>query len=80
MLSHPSIATKERVVRRYDHEVRGGTVVRPFTGPQMDGPTDAAVLKPLGTWQHAQAFALSAGINPLLGKLRSVRHGRERGG
>ena len=69
LLSIPTIASKERVVRRYDHEVRGGTVVRPFTGPQLDGPSDAAVLKPLGTWEHGQAFALSAGINPLLGKV-----------
>ena len=68
MLSHPSVASKERIVRTYDHEVRGGTLVRPFAGPHMDGPTDAAVLKPIGTWSHDRAFALSAGINPLLGK------------
>ena len=68
MLSHPSIASKERIVRTYDHEVRGGTLVRPFIGPHMDGPADAAVLKPIGTWGHDRAFALSAGINPLLGK------------
>jgi phosphoribosylformylglycinamidine synthase II len=68
MLSHPSVASKERIVRTYDHEVRGGTLIRPFAGPHMDGPTDAAVLKPIGTWSHDRAFALSAGINPLLGK------------
>ena len=55
-------------MRTYDHEVRGGTLVRPFVGPEMDGPADAAVLKPLGTWHHDRAFALSVGINPLLGK------------
>jgi phosphoribosylformylglycinamidine synthase len=68
LLAHPSVASKEQVIRRYDHEVRGGTLVRPLTGPQMDGPSDAAVLKPLGTWQHNKAFALSVAINPLLGK------------
>jgi phosphoribosylformylglycinamidine synthase II len=68
MLAHPNIASKEAIIRRYDHEVRGGTLVRPLVGPQMDGPADAAVLKPLGTWHHDRAFALSAGINPLLGK------------
>ena len=68
MLSHPTVASKERIVRTYDHEVRGGTIVRPFVGPHMDGPADAAVLKPLGTWGHGRAFSLSAGINPLLGK------------
>jgi phosphoribosylformylglycinamidine synthase len=68
MLAHPSVASKEAIVRRYDHEVRGGTVVRPFTGPGMDGPADAAVLKPLGTSEHSRAFALAAGVNPLLGR------------
>jgi phosphoribosylformylglycinamidine synthase len=68
LLAQPSVASKEEIVRRYDHEVRGGTLVRPFAGPHMDGPTDAAVLKPLGTWQHNQAFALSVGVNPLLGR------------
>jgi len=68
LLAHPSVASKESIIRRYDHEVRGGTLVRPLIGPQMDGPSDAAVLKPLGTWQHDMAFALSVGINPLLGR------------
>jgi phosphoribosylformylglycinamidine synthase len=68
MLSHPTIASKEQIVRRYDHEVRGGTLVRPFGGPKMDGPNDAAVLKPLGTWEHEKAFALSVGINPQIGR------------
>ncbi|MCB9139317.1 MAG: phosphoribosylformylglycinamidine synthase subunit PurL [Caldilineaceae bacterium] len=67
LLRHPSVASKESIVRTYDHEVRGGTLVRPFTGPGMDGPTDAAVLKPLGTWAHDDAFVLSNGINPRLG-------------
>ena len=34
----------------------------------MAGPNDAAVLKPLLTWEHDRAFALSNGINPLLGR------------
>ncbi len=68
MLGHPTVASKERIVRTYDHEVRGGTLIRPFVGPHMDGPADAAVLKPIGTWNNDRAFALSVGINPLLGK------------
>jgi phosphoribosylformylglycinamidine synthase len=69
MLAYPTLASKERIVRRYDHEVRGGTIVRPFVGPCLDGPADAAVLKPLGTWSHGRGFVLSAGINPLLGRI-----------
>ncbi len=35
------------MVRRYDHEVQGGTVVKPFTGVDNDGPSDAAVVRPI---------------------------------
>ena len=66
LLAHPNVASRESIVRSYDHEVRGGTVVRPFAGPSADGPTDAAVLKPLGTWHHDRAVALAVGINPRL--------------
>lgn len=69
MLGHPSVASKEAIVRSYDHEVRGGTIVRPFVGPVLDGPADAAVLKPLGTWHHDRAFVLSNGVNPLIGRV-----------
>ena len=35
------------MVRRYDHEVQGGSVVKPFTGVNNDGPSDAAVVRPI---------------------------------
>jgi len=65
LLNHPNIATKEAIIRVYDHEVRGSTVIKPLTGPQHDGPSDAAVLKPLNTsgWR---GFTLANGINPIL--------------
>ena len=64
LLSHPNVCSREPIVRTYDHEVRGGTVVRPLVGPGADGPADAAVLKPLGTWEHDMAVALAVGISP----------------
>ena len=69
LLSHPTVASKEAIVRTYDHEVRGGTVGRPFVGVAADGPGDGAVLKPLGTWHHDAAVALAVGINPRIGRL-----------
>ena len=66
LLSHPNVCSREPIVRTYDHEVRGGTVVRPLVGPGADGPGDAAVLKPLGTWEHNMAVALAVGIAPRL--------------
>lgn len=47
LLGSLNICSKESVVRRYDHEVQGGSVVKPFTGVANDGPSDAAVVRPL---------------------------------
>jgi phosphoribosylformylglycinamidine synthase subunit PurSL len=47
LLSHPTIASKEGVVRRYDHEVQGATVLKPLVGRAGNGPGDAAVLQPI---------------------------------
>jgi phosphoribosylformylglycinamidine synthase len=63
LLAHPNIASKEAVIRRYDHEVQGGTMVKPLAG--NSGPSDAAVLKPReDSWRGA---VLAHGINPLYG-------------
>ncbi|HOU15878.1 MAG TPA: phosphoribosylformylglycinamidine synthase subunit PurL [Anaerolineae bacterium] len=66
MLAHPDVASKEAVIRRYDHEVQGATVGKPLVGVMNDGPADAAVLKPLMT-QGQRGIALGAGINPYYG-------------
>ncbi len=47
MLARPNICSKEAWVRQYDHEVQGMSVVKPFVGARNDGPSDAAVLRPL---------------------------------
>ncbi|MFZ6027876.1 MAG: phosphoribosylformylglycinamidine synthase subunit PurL [Chloroflexota bacterium] len=67
LLSHPNLASKAHAIRVYDHEVRGATVVKPLVGVQSDGPSDAAVLKPLEV-KGQQGFVLANGINPYLGE------------
>ncbi|MFV2044110.1 MAG: phosphoribosylformylglycinamidine synthase subunit PurL, partial [Anaerolineales bacterium] len=67
LLAHPNIASKADVVRVYDHEVQGATVVKPLTGAEDDGPSDACVLKPLGT-KGLRGIVISNGINPDYGK------------
>jgi len=67
-LAHPDVASKEDVIRRYDHEVQGATVVKPLVGLLDDGPSDAAVLRPLMTG-GARGLALGCGINPHYGQL-----------
>lgn len=47
LLGALNICSKESVVRRYDHEVQGATVLKPLTGVDNDGPADAAVVRPL---------------------------------
>ncbi|MFO0849068.1 MAG: phosphoribosylformylglycinamidine synthase subunit PurL [Gemmataceae bacterium] len=62
ILGSYSVASKEWIVRQYDHEVQGGTVVKPLTGVRNDGPSDAAVITPVhGSWVGA---AIGCGLNP----------------
>ncbi len=67
LLSSPNIASKSSVIRIYDHEVQGGTVVKPLIGVEADAPSDAAVIKPIGT-HGVKGIVLSNGINPEYGK------------
>jgi phosphoribosylformylglycinamidine synthase II len=67
LLAHPNIASKEPIIRTYDHEVRGGTVVKPLVGVACDGPGDAAVLQPLRS--TTLGLALGCGINPRYGQI-----------
>jgi phosphoribosylformylglycinamidine synthase subunit PurSL len=62
LLAHPNIASKHWVIRQYDHEVQGGSVIKPLTGPLQIGPSDAAVLRPkLSTYR---GVALGCGMAP----------------
>ncbi|UCD26789.1 MAG: phosphoribosylformylglycinamidine synthase subunit PurL, partial [Candidatus Bathyarchaeota archaeon] len=66
LLSSPNITSKESVVRTYDHEVKGNTVLKPMHG-RYGGPNDAAVIKPLsGSWK---GLVISCGINPNYGRI-----------
>ena len=63
LLAHPNIASKEWVIRQYDHEVRGNTVIKPLQGKlglQTHG--DSTVLKPLEN--SFRGLAVTANINP----------------
>jgi phosphoribosylformylglycinamidine synthase subunit PurSL len=65
ILSSYNVCSKEWIVRQYDHEVQGGTVIKPLVGIEDDGPGDAAVITPiLGSWQ---GLAIGCGINPHYG-------------
>jgi len=66
LLASPNIASRESVVRTYDHEVKGNTTLKPLQG-EHSGPNDAAVLKPLNdSWK---GLTISCGMNPSYGKI-----------
>jgi phosphoribosylformylglycinamidine synthase subunit PurSL len=62
ILASYSVCSKEWVIRQYDHEVQGGSVVKPLVGVVEDGPSDAAVVAPvLGS---PIGLAIGNGLNP----------------
>lgn len=62
LLGRLNICSKESVVRRYDHEVQAGTVVKPLTGVSNDGPSNAAVFRPL--YDSFEGVVVAHGICP----------------
>jgi len=61
VLSDLNICSKEWIIRQYDHEVQGMSVLKPLGGYHNDGPQDAAVIKPLAN--SKKGIAVSCGIN-----------------
>jgi phosphoribosylformylglycinamidine synthase len=57
-----SVCSKEWIIRQYDHEVQGGSVIKPLVGVVNDGPSDAAVVMPVLGSQ--KGLAIGCGINP----------------
>jgi phosphoribosylformylglycinamidine synthase subunit PurSL len=64
VLAQGDVASKEPIVRQYDHTVQGTCVVAPFAGPAGDAPMDAAVLAPLLGKPYGMVIA--HGLNPVL--------------
>ncbi len=66
-LSHYNVASKESVIRIYDHEVQGTSVIKPLVGVATDGPSDAAVIR--GRLDSNRGIAVSNGINVRYGMI-----------
>ncbi len=70
LLSHPNIASKHWIIRQYDHEVQGNTLMKPLVGTASRGPGDAAVLEPVAGTSRGLAIAcgLQTGVgDPIIG-------------
>jgi phosphoribosylformylglycinamidine synthase len=62
LIQHPNIASKHWIIRQYDHEVQGGSVVKPLVGPLQVGPSDASVIRP--KLSSTKGVVLSNGLAP----------------
>ncbi len=64
LLAHPNISSKAGIIRRFDHEILGSTVIRPLVGSAADGHGDGVVIaQPTAT----EGFAIGIGVNPWYG-------------
>jgi phosphoribosylformylglycinamidine synthase II len=62
-----NVCSKEWVIRQYDHEVQGGSILKPLVGTNNDGPADGAILRPvLGS---ERGVIIANGINPRYGDI-----------
>jgi phosphoribosylformylglycinamidine synthase II len=62
-----NVCSKEWVIRQYDHEVQGTSVLKPLVGVANDGPGDAAIIQPLA--DSKKGIIISNGINPKYGDI-----------
>ncbi|PKK81194.1 MAG: hypothetical protein CVT47_03710 [Thermoplasmata archaeon HGW-Thermoplasmata-2] len=61
LLSDPNICCRDWVIRQYDHEVQGRTVIKPLQGKiNKNGPGDATVLKPVEDSYRGLAISISS--------------------
>ncbi|MEZ5977060.1 MAG: phosphoribosylformylglycinamidine synthase subunit PurL [Planctomycetota bacterium] len=67
ILGRPNVQSREWIVRQYDHEVQGRSVVKPLVGVRGDGPSDGAIVRPVDT--STRGLAITCGANPEYGDL-----------
>jgi phosphoribosylformylglycinamidine synthase II len=66
IISNLNSCSREWVIREYDHEVQGGSVIKPLIGIGKVGPQDAVVIKP--RLDKDKGIVISCGINPNYGR------------
>ena len=66
VLALPDVASKERIIRQYDHEVQGCSVIKPLLGPGA-GPADGTVIR--GVLGRNRGIVLGVGLRHRLGRI-----------
>lgn len=65
VLSSPNVASKEPLVRYYDHEVQAATRLKPYSGKTQQGASDAGVIDlSFHGGEKNNAVAVSCGLAP----------------
>lgn len=64
VMSHGNVASKESFVRMYDHNVQGTNSLHPFSGVDLDGPNDGAIVRPI--LDKPYGAVISHGLNPAM--------------
>ena len=67
IMAHPNVASKEPIVRMYDHNVQGTSALHPFSGVNFDAPNDGAIVRPL--LPKPYGVAITHGLNPALNNI-----------
>ena len=67
LLARPNIASKEWIIRQYDHEVQGGSVIKHLVGVDRDTYSDAVVFRPV--LDSKRGLAITQTLNPIYSKI-----------
>ena len=67
LMSSLNICSREHIIRQYDHEVKGKTIVKPLMGPNGKAPQDAGVMR--FSFDSYEGLAISNGILPRYGDI-----------
>ncbi|MFH1727276.1 MAG: AIR synthase-related protein [Pseudomonadota bacterium] len=67
LIASENICSREDVIRQYDHEVKGKSVIKPLMGKKGKAPQDAAVIRV--NHNSYEGLAISNGICPKYGDI-----------
>ena len=67
ILSSWNVCSKETIIREYDHEVQGCSILKPLQGIDNDGPGDASIVAPV--YGSKKGIIVSNGMNPRYGDI-----------
>ncbi len=67
LLSSDNIRSREEIIRKYDHEVKGKSIVKPLMGERGTSPQDAGVMRI--DHESFEGIAISNGICPKYGDI-----------